>query len=70
MPKDCGINIKSRVYNHYFENLVKEKHLEIKSTLIDQKNYKGLTIHFTRYVPSKSIKILSLHYHELMGKVM
>ena len=27
-----------------------------------------MTIHFTRYVHSKSIKIFSLHYHELMRK--
>ena len=25
-------------------------------------------IYFTRYVHSKSTKMLSLHYHELMGK--
>ena len=25
-------------------------------------------IYFTRYVDSNSIKILSLHYHELIGK--
>ena len=37
--------------------------------LIDKKNYKDLTIYFTRYVNSKSIKMLSLHYHELMGKI-
>ena len=70
MPEDCGINIKNRAYNYCFENLVKAKHLESKSILIDKRNYKGLTIYFTRYVPNKSIKILSLHYHELMGKVM
>ena len=26
-------------------------------------------IYFTRYVHSKSIKMLSLHYHELIGKI-
>ena len=26
-------------------------------------------IYFTRYVHSKSIKMLSLHCHELMGKI-
>ena len=35
---------------------------------MDKKNYKDLTIHFTRYVHSKSIKILTLYYHELMRK--
>ena len=28
-----------------------------------------MVIHFTRYVDSKSIKMLSLHYHELMGNI-
>ena len=37
--------------------------------LIDEKNYKDLTIYFTRYVHKRSIKMLSLHYHELMGKI-
>ena len=50
-------------------HLVEAKNLEIKNILINKKNYKDLTIHFTRYVHSKSIKILSLHYHELMGKI-
>ena len=33
-----------------------------------RKSYKNLTIYSTRYVHKKSIRILSLHYHELMGK--
>ena len=28
-----------------------------------------MTFYFTRYVHSKSIKMLSLHYHELLGKI-
>ena len=28
-----------------------------------------LIIYFTRYIPGKSIKMLNLYYHELMGKV-
>ena len=63
------INIKNRVYNYHFDNLVKTKKLETKNILINEKNYKHLTIYFTRYVHSKSIKVLSLHYHELMGKI-
>ena len=35
---------------------------------IDEKNYKDLVIYFTRYVHSKSIKMLSLYYHKLMAK--
>ena len=37
--------------------------------LINEKIYKDLTISFTRYVPRFSIKMLNLHYHELMGKM-
>ena len=57
------INIKNKVCNHYFDKLVKKK-------LIDEENYKHLTIYFTRSikVDKKSIKELCLHYHELMGK--
>ena len=52
------INIKNQVYNYHFDNLVKAKKLETKNILINGKNYKDLTIYFTRYVHSKSIKIL------------
>ena len=52
------INIKNRVYNYYFDNLVKPKKLETKNILIDEKNYKDLTIYFTKYVHSNSIKML------------
>ena len=34
------INIKNRVYNYYFENLVKVKKLETKDILIDKKTTK------------------------------
>ena len=36
---------------------------------MDEKNYKDLVIYFTGYVHSKSIKIFSLNYYELMGKI-
>ena len=36
---------------------------------VDEKNFKDLVIYFIRYVNSKSIKILSLYSHELMGKI-
>ena len=39
------------------------------SFLINEKNYNDMVIYFTRYVHSKSIKVLSLLYHELMGKI-
>ena len=63
------IYVKNRVYNYYFDNLVKAKNLETKNILIDKKNYKDLVIYFARYVQSKLIKVLSLYYHEIMGKV-
>ena len=66
------INIKNRVYNYYFENLKKKKKkkkIEPKYILINLKIYKDLKTSFTRYVPKISIKMLNLHYHELMGKI-
>ena len=36
---------------------------------MDEKNYKDLVIYFIRYVHSKSIKVLILHYYELIGKI-
>ena len=72
------INIKNRenrVYKYIFDNLVKTTtttttttKIETKNVLIDEKNYKDLVIYFSRYVHSKSMKILSLEYDELMGK--
>ena len=49
-------NIKNRIYNHYFYKLVKAKNLETDNILINEKNYKDLTIYFTSYVHKKSIK--------------
>ena len=63
------IIIKNRVYNYHSDNLVEAEKLDTKNILIDEKNYQDLTIYFTRYVYCKSIKMLSLHYPELMGKI-
>ena len=63
------INIKNQVYNYHFGNLVKDKKIGTKSISIAEKKCKDLTIYFTRYVHSKSIKMLSLHYHKLMGEI-
>ena len=41
------INIKNRVCNYHFANLVKAKKLKTKNILIDEKNYKDLTTYFT-----------------------
>ena len=63
------INTKNRVCNCYFGSLIKAKMLETKNSLIDEKNYKDLVIYHTRDVHWKSIKMLSMHYHELLGKI-
>ena len=51
------INITNREYNYYFDNLVKDKNLETKNMLIDEKNYKDLVIYSVIYIHSKSIKM-------------
>ena len=63
------INIKNITCQCYSDNLVKAKKLENKNILINVKKYKDLVILFTRYVQKKSIKMLNLHYHELIGKI-
>ena len=50
-------------------NLIKTKKIETKYILIDEKTCNDVVIYFTRYVHRNSIKILSLHYHELMWKI-
>ena len=68
ISKKSILKIESTTIN--FDNLVKaKKKLETENILIHEKNYKDLVIYFTRYVHSKLIKMLSLYYHELMGKV-
>ena len=62
------INNKNRVYNYYFDNLIKVKKLETKNIFIDEINYMNLVIIYTRHVRKKSIKMLSLHDHESIGK--
>ena len=63
------INIKHRLYYYYLDNLIKAKKLETKCILIDEKNYMDLVIYFTKYTDSNLIKILSLYYQELIGKI-
>ena len=63
------ISVKKGVYDYYFDNLVKLKNLDTKFILIDQKNYKSLMIYVTIYVDKKWIKLLSLNFHELVGKI-
>ena len=52
----------------FFNNLVEAKK-ETKNILIEEKKCKDLVIYFTRYIHSKSMKMTSLCYHELMRKV-
>ena len=54
------INIQNRVCNYYFDYLIKEKKLESKNILINEKNSKVLVNHFTRFDCGKSVKVLSL----------
>ena len=62
-------NIKSIVYSYYFDNLIRANKIETENILIDVKNYKDLVAYFTRYVHQKLIKMLSLYYHDLIGKI-
>ena len=41
------ISIENRVYNYYFDYLIKAKELETESILIDERDYKDLAIYFT-----------------------
>ena len=55
------INIKNRLYNYYFDYLIKVKKLETKNIFFNEKNYNDLIIYFTRYDPRKSRRTLSLY---------
>lgn len=56
-------DFNNKVYN-YYNNLIKARKLETKNILIDEKNYKDITIYFARYDHKKSTKTLSR-----MGKI-
>ena len=43
------INIKNRVYNYCFDNLIKAKISKTTNFLIDEKSYKDLIIIFAKY---------------------
>ena len=63
------INIKNRVYNYYFDYLIKAKKIRNKKDLIDEKNYNNLVIYFARYDRGKLIRTLSTYHHELMRNI-
>ena len=58
------VNIKNQIHNHP-DNLFKPE----KKRKKDEKKIKDMVVYFTRYVNWKWMKMLSLYYHELMGKL-
>ena len=56
-------------YNCCFYNLIRAKKIETKNISIYERNFKDFVIYFTRYVHGTLIKMLSLYYHELIGKI-
>ena len=62
------IYIKNQVFDFY-DSLIKPKKIETKNIVIDEKSCKDLVIYSTRYNHDKTIAVLSLYYHELMGKI-
>ena len=67
IPKKSMLKIESTTIILTIQS--KQKKLETKNIFINEKNYKQPTINFTRYAHSKSIKIFSLYYHELIRKI-
>ena len=61
-------NIKNQVHNHS-NDLIKPEQIETKNILTDDKRFKDLVIYFTRYGNYKSIKMLSLDFYKLVGKI-
>ena len=45
------------------------KKMETKNIVIDEKSLKDLVIYFTRYGSAKTVTMLNLYYHKLMGKI-
>ena len=43
--------------------------METKTFFTNKKNFKDLVIYFTIYARNKSLKMLSLHYDESVGKI-
>ena len=43
--------------------------METKTFFTNKKNFKDLVIYFTIYAHNKSLKMLSLHYDESVGKI-
>ena len=62
------IKIKNRVCKHS-GNLIKLGKVGTNNIFIDDKNFKDLVVHFTRYVNRKPIKMLSLLFYKLIRKI-
>ena len=60
------LKIKSTTILTIYSN---QKKKETKSSLTDEKKIKDLVVYFTIYVNWKWMKMLTLYYHELMGKL-
>ena len=67
MPNKLILKTESANINWAIQS--KQKKLKLKTFSIDEKNYKNLVIYFIRYVHRKSIKMLSLYFLELTGKI-
>ena len=61
-------NIKNRVYNYYFDNLVKARKSETKY-FNGREKHKDSVVYYTRYRHKISIRMWSLDYHELIGNI-
>ena len=60
------LKIKSTTILTIYSN---QKKKGTKSSLTDEKKIKDMVVYFTRYVNWEWMKMLSLYYHELMGKL-
>ena len=47
---------------------MKPQKIKTNNVLIHEENIKNLVVYFTKYVNSKSMKMLSLHFYKLLGK--
>ena len=59
---------KSSIFDCY-GNLIRRKNLETKNIVIYEKSYKDSVINSTRYGHGKTITMLNLYYHKVMGKI-
>ena len=58
-----------RVKTLNFMRIKSNQKIRKKNNFIHEKNYKDLVIFYNRYGRGKSIIVLSLWYHKLIGKI-